>query len=163
MLYASGVWERQNMASRRAFVLCALACLATTGCTSSTAFEPQTAIRSSGTSRITFIRPSTIVSAGQPVRVVVNDKEVGSLGIGTYLHVDRPAGAYRIAIDHPLDFGKTELATTITADKDYYFQIFPAGARVATAGAYGAAVSHKLGIAGIGDAEAKALMQDMKR
>jgi hypothetical protein len=138
-------------------------CYAVTACTSSTALEPQNAIRNSGASRIYFIRPSTIVSAGQTVRVTVNDKEVGSLGIGTYLQVDRPAGQYRLAVDHPLDFGKTELTVSITPENEYYFKIFPGSSSVAAVGGYGAAVSNKLGIAGISEAEGKALMRDMKQ
>lgn len=95
-------------------------------------------------------------------RVRVDDKEVGSLGIGTHLHVDRPAGQYRLAIDHPLDFGKAELTVTVAAENDYYFKIVPGGSQVALVG-NGAAVSNRLAVTEIGKPEANALMQDMKK
>jgi Protein of unknown function (DUF2846) len=139
-----------------------LLCFGLTACTSRTALESQDTLRASGAARIYFIRPDAIIGAGQPVRVTVNDKEVGSLGIGTYLHIDRPAGQYRLVVDHPLDFGKTELTANIASGKDYYFKIFPGGSNVALVGGYGAAVSNRLGIAGVSDVEARTLMRDMK-
>lgn len=145
------------------FLLCfILLCCGVTACTSKTALESQNAVRDAGIARIYFIRPDTFIGAGQPVRVTVNDKEVGSLGIGNYLHIDRPPGQYRVVVDHPLDFGKTELAVSIASGKEHYFQIFPGGSKVALVGGYGSAVSNKLGIAGIGEAEAKALIREMK-
>lgn len=146
----------------RIFLLLFLICSTSAACTSRTALESQDIIRDADASRVYFIRSETIVGAGQTVRVVVNDKEVGSLGIGTYFHIDRPAGQYRLTVDHPLDFGKTELTVNIASKKNYYFRIFPGGSNVALVGGYGAAVSNKLGIAGISEAEANALMRDMK-
>lgn len=134
-----------------------------TACTSSTALEPQNIARVSDAARIHFIRPSAFIGSGQTVRVRINDKEVGSLGIGTYIHVDRPAGQYRVAVDHPLDFGKAELTLNVTSEKEYYFKIFPAGASVAVVGPYVAAGSNKLGIAGISEAEGNALISEMSQ
>lgn len=135
--------------------------LSVAACTSRTALESQDSLRATGTARMHFIRPETIVSAGQPARIRVNEKEVGSLGIGTYLHIDRPAGQYLLVVDHPLDFGKTELTVNVGQGKDYYFKVFPGAVNVAFAGGYGT-VSHKLGIVSVDEAEAKALMREMK-
>jgi hypothetical protein len=135
-------------------------CIAMTACTTSTALEPQNTTRISDTARLHFIRPSAFIGGGQAARVKINEKEVGSLGIGTHIHVDRPAGQYRVEVDHPFDFGKTELTVNITSEKEYYFKIFPAGSSVAIIGA-GAVGSNRLGIAAISESEAKALINEM--
>jgi hypothetical protein len=129
-------------------------------CTSRTVLESQDTLRASGAARIFFIRPSAIIGSGQTVRVVVNDKEVGSLGIGTYLHIDRPVGQYQVVVDHPLDFGKTELNLDAASQKDYYLKIFPGRSNVAIVSNV-ASVSNRLGIAAVSETEAKALMRDM--
>jgi hypothetical protein len=149
------------MKSLRIFVFLILACFSLEACTSRTALEAQDTLRATGAARIYFIRPDAFIGAGQPARVRVDEKEVGSLGIGTFLHIDRPAGQYRLVVDHPLDFGKTELTVSIREGKDYYFKIFPGASNVAFVGGYGA-VSNKLGIAAIDEPEGKALMRDMK-
>jgi hypothetical protein len=130
-------------------------------CTSRTVLESQETLRASGAARIYFIRPDAIIGSGQTVRVVVNDKEVGSLGIGNYLHIDRPAGQYQVVIDHPLDFGKTELNLNVASEEDYYLKIFPGGSNVAIVSSNVASVSNRLGIAAISETEANALMRDM--
>jgi hypothetical protein len=135
-------------------------CIAMTACTTSTALEPQNTTRISDAARLHFIRRSAFIGGGQTARVKINEKEVGSLGIGTHIHVDRPAGQYRVEVDHPFDFGKTELTVNITSEKEYYFKIFPAGSSVAIIGA-GAVGSNRLGIAAISESEAKALINEM--
>ena len=150
------------MKSLAACLCLGLMCIAMNACTSVTALEPQSVTRDTANARIYFIRPSSIISSGQTVGITVNGKEVGSLGIGTFMHIDRPAGQYRVVAALALDFGQTEVTLNVAPQKDYYFKIFPAGSHVAAVGSV-AAVSNKLGIAEISEAEAKSLMREMAR
>jgi hypothetical protein len=144
----------------KVYLCLALVCLGVSACTSVTALEPQSVARDNSSARIYFIRPSTLMGAGQPVGVTVNDKMVGSLGIGTYMHIDRPAGEYRVLAELAFDVSRTELTVNVAAQKDYYFKLSPALSHIAAVG-YAASVSKKLGIAAISEAEAKALMREM--
>lgn len=111
-----------------------LFCLLGNGCTSSTALEPQNALRSADTARLYFIRPNTFVGVLQSMRITIDGKKVGNLGVGTYFYIDRPPGQYNVIIEHEYDLGKWEQTITAPSKNEYYFKIVPGSISVTSVG-----------------------------
>ncbi len=98
------------------------------------------------------------MGALQSMRVTVNDKKVGNLGVGTHLYVDRPPGEYNLVVEHEFDLGKWELNINIAAEKEYYFKIVPTDIGVIPVGASNVVVTGDMIFAAVSEDEGKALI-----
>jgi hypothetical protein len=107
----------------------ALLCLALSlaGCASYSAVEPQNRHHDPRQARIYFIRQAGLLSGLFEYSVLVDGKLIGSLGSGSFLAVDRPAGPRVITLQQAALGGRSvmmhEAEIPTDAGKSYYFEI----------------------------------------
>jgi Protein of unknown function (DUF2846) len=100
--------------------LAAVAGVTLAACVSSSALEPQNQPLSSRAARIYILRPPALPMAIAMAEVKINDAEVGSVAVNSYLFVDRPPGRYKIST---AIYGDLEHEVEVAAGRTYYVAI----------------------------------------
>lgn len=96
-------------------------------CASTNVLEPQNNARDAKHARIHFVRPKAIVGMGLSPDIKVNGQLIGNLAVGSAFFVDRPAGQYRLTLDHEFEPGVFNRDVTLAAGQSYYFQVVQGG------------------------------------
>jgi len=91
------------------------------------AAQSQPSPRDQRFARLYFLRQSGVLGdLGARGKVMINEQVVGILAAGTYFHVDRPAGRYKLRVQPTVqvllpNFFETEM--TLAAGQIYYFEV----------------------------------------
>ena len=114
------LWGHRLISSMIRAALAALAGVTLAACVSSSALEPQNQPLSSRAARIYILRPPAVPMAIAMAEVKINDAEVGSVAVNSYLFVDRPPGRYKIST---AIYGDLEHEIEVAAGRTYYVAI----------------------------------------
>lgn len=113
-------------------LLAALICVTLTACTT-TALEPPSQALKAQHARIYVIWPNQVlggVLASQ--EVLIDDQAIGSVGNGSYLSADRPAGRHKITIKSPIGIVQAEHQFQAVAGRSHYFALNMKSTQVST-------------------------------
>lgn len=112
--------------------LAAVAGVTLAACASTSALEPQNQPLSSRAARIYILRPPAFAGSAVLGHVKINDAEVGSIAVNSYLFVDRPPGRYKMhaAIGNNV----LEHEVEVQAGRTYYFAINAKGSSASLGG-----------------------------
>ncbi|WP_170937127.1 MULTISPECIES: DUF2846 domain-containing protein [Rhodomicrobium] len=108
-------------------LLALLICLSLSACASTTALESQTKARDAKLARVYFVRAKTMVGVALSPDIKVDGKGVGNLAAGSAFFIDRPAGHYKLTLDHEFEPGVYNRDITLVAGQTQYFQVVQEG------------------------------------
>lgn len=104
-------------------LLAALVCVTLTAC-ATTALEPPSQALKAQQARIYVVWPKQALGgilASQ--EVLIDDQAIGSVGNGSYLSADRPAGRHKITIKSPIGIVQAEHQFQAIAGRSHYFAL----------------------------------------
>jgi hypothetical protein len=100
------------------------ACVSLAAC-ATTSLESQTKTQVASQGRIYFLRPSVVVGMASAARLKINGQEVGAVGNGSFMYVDRDPGSYQLTTDVPLDFGESTINVPVRPGSVTYVEVRP--------------------------------------